>query len=231
LAVFDPPDLSLPMIDFATARRNMVDGQVRTQDVTDLRVIDALLAVPREQFLPAAKAGVAYLDDDIALGEGATSRRLLKPMVLAKFMQLAAPRPGDRVLDIAGGTGYASALWARLVGSVTMLEEDSTLAKQAQKNLGGAAKVVTGALAAGWQANAPYNIILINGACEIEPKSISVSLRMAAACSASWGQPRARPRCICEAETTSAAGNYSMPRRRCCRNSPGRPLSSSRICL
>jgi protein-L-isoaspartate(D-aspartate) O-methyltransferase len=160
------------MIDFAAARRNMVDGQVRTQDVTDLRVIDALLAVPREQFLPAAKAGVDYLDDDIALGEGATSRRLLKPMVLAKFMQLAAPRPGDRVLDIAGGTGYASALWARLVGSVTMLEEDSALAKQAQKNLGGAAKVVTGTLAAGWQANAPYNIILINGACEIEPKSI-----------------------------------------------------------
>jgi protein-L-isoaspartate(D-aspartate) O-methyltransferase len=172
LAVFDPPDLSLPMIDFATARRNMVDGQVRTQDVTDLRVIDALLAVPREQFLPAAKAGVAYLDDDIALGEGAMSRRLLKPMVLAKFMQLAAPRPGDRVLDIAGGTGYASALWARLVGSVTMLEEDSALAKQAQKNLGGAAKVVTGTLAAGWQANAPYDIILINGACEIEPKPI-----------------------------------------------------------
>jgi protein-L-isoaspartate(D-aspartate) O-methyltransferase len=71
------------MDDFATARRNMVDCQVRTQDVTDLRVIDAFLQVPRERFVPPAKQGLAYLDYEVPLGEGANVRRLLKPMVLA----------------------------------------------------------------------------------------------------------------------------------------------------
>ena len=84
------------MIDFAAARRNMVDGQIRTQDVTDLRIIDAFLQVPRERFVPPAKQGLAYVDCDVPLADGPNGRRLLKPMVLAKLMQAASPRSTRR---------------------------------------------------------------------------------------------------------------------------------------
>jgi protein-L-isoaspartate(D-aspartate) O-methyltransferase len=164
------------MTDFAAARRNMVDNQVRTQDVTDLRIVDALLAVPRERFLPPARAALAYLDYDVPLGDDPTSRRLLKPMVLARLMQEAAPRPTDRVLDIAAGTGYSSALWARLAGAVTVTEDDPALARQARDNLGSAVPVAEGPLTDGHAPGAPYDIIAINGACEIVPKSLFAQL-------------------------------------------------------
>jgi protein-L-isoaspartate(D-aspartate) O-methyltransferase len=164
------------MIDFAAARRNMVEGQVRTQDVTNRAVIDALLDVPRERFLPADKTALAYLDYDVPLGDAPTSRRLLKPMVLSKLMQAAAPRPTDRVLDIACGTGYSSALWAQLAGAVTALEDDAALARQAQKTLGSTVTVVTGPLTEGWAKAAPYDIILINGAVELVPKPLFAQL-------------------------------------------------------
>ena len=164
------------MIDFAAVRRNMIDCQVRTQDVTDLRIIDALLRVRREQFVPANKQGLAYLDYEVPLGDGPKARCLLKPMVLAKLMQAAGPRSTDRVLDIGGGTGYSAAVWAHLVGEVVALEDDAALAKQAQKNLGDVT-VATGALTAGWEAAAPYDIILINGACEVVPKSLLNQLK------------------------------------------------------
>ena len=165
------------MIDFAAARRNMVDGQVRTQDVTDLRIIDAFLQVPRERFVPADKQGLAYLDYEVPLGEGPKARRLLKPMVLAKLIQAAGVRATDRVLDIAGGTGYSAAVWARLAGEVVAVEEDAAMAKQAQKNLGSAVTVTASALTAGSEASAPYDIILINGACEIVPRSLLNQLK------------------------------------------------------
>jgi protein-L-isoaspartate(D-aspartate) O-methyltransferase len=165
------------MIDFAAARQNMVDCQVRTQDVTDLRIIDAFLQVPRERFVPADKQGLAYLDYEVPLGDGPKARRLLKPMVLAKLIQAAGPRSTDRVLDVACGTGYSSAVWSRLAGEVVALEDDVAMAKQAQKNLGDSATVATGALAAGSEAAAPYDIILINGACDIVSKSLFNQLK------------------------------------------------------
>src|SRR5881227_3167478 len=99
------------MTDFAAARRMMVDGQVRTSDVTDLRIITAMLAIPRERFVPAAKAGLAYLDIDIAANDAkppAPARCLLKPMVLAKLVQAAEIEEGDHVLDVGCTTGYSS---------------------------------------------------------------------------------------------------------------------------
>jgi protein-L-isoaspartate(D-aspartate) O-methyltransferase len=165
------------MDDFAAARRNMVDCQVRTQDVTDLRVIDAFLQVPRERFVPPGKQGLAYVDYEVPLGEGAKARRLLKPVVLAKLIQAAGPRSTDRVLDIAGGSGYSAAVWAKLAGEVTALEEDAALARTAQKNLGDAVTVATGALTAGWVAAAPYDIILLNGACEVIPPAVFQQLK------------------------------------------------------
>ena len=95
------------MTDFAAARRMMVDGQVRTADVTDLRILAAMLDLPRERFFPDDKASLAYLDLDVAVSApGQPVRRLLKPMVLAKLIQAADIAETDRVLDIGCATGY-----------------------------------------------------------------------------------------------------------------------------
>jgi len=164
------------MLDFAAARRMMVDSQVRTSDVTDPRIIAAMLEVPRERFVPARNAGLSYLDMDIPVAEGPRSRRLLKPMVLAKLIQAAEVGPQDRVLDVAGGTGYSAAVLARLASAVVALEDDASLAQQARDNfaaLGIAnATVATGALPQGWPAAAPYDVILLNGAAEIVPERL-----------------------------------------------------------
>src|SRR6266568_5180701 len=99
------------MTDFADARRHMVDGQIRPNDVTDLRILSAMLEVPRERFAPSASASIAYLDLDMPVGEGAVaSRRLLKPMLLAKLFNAAEIKPTDRVLDVGCVTGYRAAL-------------------------------------------------------------------------------------------------------------------------
>jgi protein-L-isoaspartate(D-aspartate) O-methyltransferase len=167
------------MIDFAAARRMMVDGQVRTSDVTDLRIISAMLELPRERFVPEANADLAYLDLDVAVSgttSGDAARRLLKPMVLAKMIQAAAVKADDRVLDVACATGYSSAILARLAQSVVALEENPALAGKAEENLKaiGASNVtvVTGPLTQGWQADAPYDVIFVNGATEVVPHTL-----------------------------------------------------------
>ena len=140
------------MIDFAAARRMMVDGQIRTNGVTDLRLIAAMLAVPRERFVPGQRQAIAYLDRDIPVGD--SSRFLLKPMVLAKLIQAATVGAGDRVLDVACATGYSSSVLAQLAGRVVALEEDAGLAKIAVQSLqdvaAGNVTVVPGPLAGGW---------------------------------------------------------------------------------
>ena len=172
------------MIDFAAARRMMVDGQVRTSDVTDLRIISAMLDVPRERFLPPEQAELAYLDLDVpatAPATGAPVRRLLKPMVLTKLIQAAGIEQGDHVLDVGCATGYSSAILARLAASVVALEEDPGLARLAADNLrefdGGRIEVVPGPLAEGCPAQAPYDAILLNGASEIVPKALLRQLK------------------------------------------------------
>jgi protein-L-isoaspartate(D-aspartate) O-methyltransferase len=164
------------MFDTAAARRMMVDGQVRTADVTNLDLIGAMLDVPRELFVPKALVDRAYLDSDIMLGPG---RALLKPMVLAKLIQAGQVGPNDHVLDAACGTGYSSAILARLAGSVVALEEDPALASAAKQALAAAANVtvVTGPLTVGWPAAGPYDFILLNGASEITPDSYAGQLK------------------------------------------------------
>jgi protein-L-isoaspartate(D-aspartate) O-methyltransferase len=166
------------MFDSATARRMMVDGQVRTADVTNLDLIAAMLTVPRERFVPPSLAEQAYLDSDIAIGGG---RALLKPMVLAKLIQAAHVGRADHVLDVGCGTGYSSAVLALLVGSVVALEENPALAHQAKDALAavGARQVVVAnaPLAEGWEAAAPYDFILLNGATEITPEPLGRQLK------------------------------------------------------
>jgi protein-L-isoaspartate(D-aspartate) O-methyltransferase len=172
------------MMDFAAARRMMVDGQVRTSDVTDLRIIAAMLELPRERFVPETQAGLAYLDLDVPAvraAPGEAARRLLKPMVLAKMVQAAAIKGGDHVLDVGCATGYSSALLARLAHDVVALEQDSALAKLASENLkavgAGNTTVVSGLLAEGYPAAAPYDVIFVNGASEIVPQKLCAQLK------------------------------------------------------
>jgi protein-L-isoaspartate(D-aspartate) O-methyltransferase len=170
------------MTDFAAARRMMVDGQVRTSDVTDPRIIAAMLELPRERFVPAANAGLAYLDFDVPVAQApGGERRLLKPMVLAKMVHAAAVGAADRVLDVGCATGYSSALLSRLAAFVVALEEDAALARLAAANLGefaaDKATVVTGALTQGWPPHAPYDVIFLNGASEIVPRALFAQLK------------------------------------------------------
>ncbi|HKS62810.1 MAG TPA: protein-L-isoaspartate O-methyltransferase [Xanthobacteraceae bacterium] len=162
------------MADYAQARRVMVDRQVRTADVTDLRIISALLEVPREIFVPAARRAIAYLDLDVPVNE--SGRVLLKPMVFAKLLQAAGIGQTDRVLDVGCATGYSAGVLAKLGGEVVALEEDAALARGAGETLAqlGATNlsVVSGALSAGWAARAPYDVIVLEGAAEVVPDSL-----------------------------------------------------------
>lgn len=179
------------MFDAAKARRLMVEGQVRTADVTDADLLDAMLTIPRERFLPPALAPLAYLDDDIAIGK---DRALLRPMVLAKLIQAAHVGAKDRVLDIGCGTGYSSAVLARLAGAVIALEEDAELARQAKEALavvGAKVEVVMGPLKAGWQAGAPYDVIFLNGATEIVPETLGGQLKPDGRLLGVYGRPPA----------------------------------------
>ena len=167
------------MLDFATARRMMVDSQVRTSDVTNLQLIAAMLAVPRERFVLKAAAELAYLDTDLPVGTGA--RALSKPMVLAKLLQAAEIKETDHVLVVGCATGYSAAVIAQLGGSVVALEQEAELARLAQDNLQalGARNttVVTGPLVAGWPAGAPYGVILLDGGVEDVPKVLLSQLK------------------------------------------------------
>ena len=165
------------MTDFAAARRNMVDGQVRTADVTDLRILSAMLALPRETFLPAGKGALAYLDRDVPVGDG--ERRLLKPMLLAKLIQAADLSGTDRVLDVGCASGYGAAVLARIAGQVVALEQDAGLAQSARAALGQLPNVavVSGPLTAGWPLAAPYDAIVVEGATEFPPQALLRQLK------------------------------------------------------
>jgi protein-L-isoaspartate(D-aspartate) O-methyltransferase len=170
------------MIDSGEARRMMVAGQVRTNDVTDLRVQEAMLEVMRERFVPPERQALAYLDLDVPVQAGSDAPRyLLKPMVLAKLVQAAELEAGDHVLDVGCATGYSSAVLGRLVKSVVALEEDGELARAARAALAdvGARNVTlsTGALVDGSPSQAPFDAILLNGATEIVPHTLLGQLK------------------------------------------------------
>ncbi len=171
------------MADFQAARRAMVDGQVRTNDVTDLGIIAAMLEIPREVFVPQARAALAYLDRDVVIADATATeqaRYLMKPMVLARLIQAADPGPRDRVLVIGAGTGYAAAVMSRLAGEVVALEENELLFQQAQSALASLGSrnvtVIHGPLADGVPASGPYDVILIDGGVETVPDRLCEQL-------------------------------------------------------
>jgi protein-L-isoaspartate(D-aspartate) O-methyltransferase len=152
----------------------MVDGQVRPSDVTDIRIIDAMLAVPREAFVPESQRALAYLDLDLDISEGGSAKRfLIKPVVIAKMLQAADIKETDNVLVAGCATGYTAALVARLAGRVTATESDPAQAAKARDVLAqlGLVNVTfrAGAPAEGDPANAPYDVIVLDGATEVTP--------------------------------------------------------------
>jgi len=170
------------MSGFSTARQKMVDGQVRTNDVTDRRVLDAMLTVPREAFVPANKQALAYLDLDLDVAEvGATKRFLIKPALTGKLLQAAEITETDSVLVVGCATGYMAALASKLAAQVTATESDSALvakAKDAFAALGiGNVTCKTAADGEGDPAGAPYNVIILNGAAEVTPAALLGQLR------------------------------------------------------
>jgi protein-L-isoaspartate(D-aspartate) O-methyltransferase len=153
----------------------MVDGQVRPSDVTDLRIVEAMLEVPREAFVDEARRPLAYADADLAVGSG---RVLIQPRVLAKLIEAADVAATDKVLEVGSATGYGAAILSRLAASVVALEEDTSLAALAKPALApyGNVGLVTGRLAGGAPSGAPYDVIVFNGAVEEFPKTVADGL-------------------------------------------------------
>jgi protein-L-isoaspartate(D-aspartate) O-methyltransferase len=165
------------MSDFSTARQNMVDGQVRTSDVTDTRILDALLTIPREAFVPESKRALAYLDLDLDVSDGRTAKRyLIKPAVMAKMMQAAEIKSSDRVLVVGCATGYAAAVAAKIARQVVATESEPELVDRAAATLAGLGfgnvAVRLAPAAQGVPAEGPFDVIILNGATEIVPKML-----------------------------------------------------------
>jgi len=164
------------MVDFSQARRMMVDSQLRTFDVNDIPLLDAMGSVPREKFVLPGREELAYIDQDILIGDGAARRYMLSPMNLGRMIQALAVEAGETALDVASGRGYAAAVLDKLGARVTALESDESLAAEARKSLAAAGagdvQVVTGPLDRGYAGNAPYDVILINGAVDLRPDGL-----------------------------------------------------------
>ncbi|MGJ4928624.1 protein-L-isoaspartate O-methyltransferase family protein [Bradyrhizobium sp. HKCCYLS2038] len=160
------------MSSFATARLKMVDGQVRTNDVTDHRVLDAMLTVPRETFVPSDRQALAYLDQDLNVADAGSAKRfLINPMLTGKLLQAAAIKPTDSVLVVGCATGYLAALAAKLAASVAATEPDPALEGRAKQLLagaeGGPVSVRVAPASQGDPADGRFDVILLNGASAI----------------------------------------------------------------
>lgn len=159
-------------LSYAEARQNMVDNQLRANKVVDDDLIAIMGRLPREAFVPERLKGIAYVDEDVALGGG---RYLMEPMVLARLIQAAAVRPGDKALVLGCATGYGAAVLAGLGAQVVAVDGDDKLAERARSNL--AALGVSGCeVAAGepqtGHAGGPYDVILIEGGVERVPPAV-----------------------------------------------------------
>ena len=170
------------MIDAAMQRKNMVESQVRPSDITDRRITRAMLAIPREQFVPPHLKSLAYIDNEVALTSGREgSRALMVPRTFAKLVQLAELAETDLVLDVGCATGYSAAVIASLAQTVVALERDASLAAAATRTLAALhcdnVAVVTGDLAQGFAKEGPYDAIVVEGAVASLPPALLDQLK------------------------------------------------------
>ena len=165
------------MTDYAAARLSMVRNQLLPNRLTDAGVTEAIIAVPRERFVPKSLAGVAYLDEDILLGR---DRYLMEPRVFARLLQAAEIDEDDVVLDVGCGNGYSAAVISYLAGAVVALEEDEELARNAGELLAELERdnvaVVSGSLRDGNPSQGPYDVVFVNGSIEAVPDALVAQL-------------------------------------------------------
>ena len=165
---------------FDGLRRAMVDNQLRPFGITDRALMDCMQAVPRELFVPLEQIAIAYSDGSIMVTAGGISRRMIPPMILARMIQAAAVNPGDHVLDIGGAAGYSAAILAGLGGEVIALEADEGMAQSAAANFKRAgiatATAISGPLESGRPADAPFDVILVNGMIDEPPENLLAQL-------------------------------------------------------
>jgi protein-L-isoaspartate(D-aspartate) O-methyltransferase len=161
------------MTDFSERRVMMVDTQVRPSDVTKFPIIDAMLTVPREIYVPADKREAAYVGENVAI---APQRVVLEPRTLAKLLDALDIQPDELVLDLGCGLGYSTAVIARLAEAVIAVEEDAALAAEAQRTLSAEsvdnAAVIAGPLAEGDARHGPYDVVILQGAAEVVPPAL-----------------------------------------------------------
>lgn len=161
------------MQDYSAAREAMVDGQIRPSDVTRFGIADAMLAVPRERFVPASQRGVAYADTAIQI---AKNRALLPPRTFAKMLDSVEIGPEDSVLDVGCGAGYSTAVIARICRGVVATESDAALVAQAEAALTALAVdnavIVEAPLQNGLPDQAPFDVIIIEGAVAAPPEKL-----------------------------------------------------------
>jgi protein-L-isoaspartate(D-aspartate) O-methyltransferase len=166
------------MPDYAARRRVMVDTQVRPSDVTKFPVIDALLAVPRECFVPPDRREAAYVGENLLLAPG---RVVLDPRTLAKMLDLLDLQPAEVALDIGCGLGYSAAVIARMVAAVVAVEEVAAFAEDAEATLAAEgvdnATVIAGPLVEGAPRHGPYDVIVLQGGIETLPPALEAQLR------------------------------------------------------
>ena len=156
--------------DFEHMRRAMIASQLRTTGTNDPAVLAAMGEVPRERFVPGAKAALAYADALVPLKPG---RDLNSPMAIGRLLTEAAPRRGDRALVVGAATGYSAAVLVRIAGPVVAVEEDPELAAAAKAALAGSGvKLVEGPMEKGWRKGAPYDLILVDGAVDYVPDAL-----------------------------------------------------------
>ena len=166
------------MTDFAARRTMMVDTQVRPSDVTKFPIIDAMLSVPKQDYVPDDMIEAAYVGENITLPEG---RIVLEPRTFAKMLDALDIQPGDMVLDLGCGFGYSSAVLGHMAEAVVGVESDEAMAEEAQSKLsaGGVdnVAVMAGELAKGAAKHGPYDVILLHGGVEKLPQSIIDQLK------------------------------------------------------
>jgi len=171
------------MLDFDSARHNMIESQIRPNDVTDKAVLAAIMQTPREKFVPAAKRSVAYQDEDLLIHtcEDGTKRHLMEPRVFARLLQMADIGSHALVLYVGAGLGYGPAVVSKLAETVVALESDPTLAAAAGQNLSDTSAdnvaVIEGALENGCPEQAPFDAIIIEGSVPEVPAALQDQLK------------------------------------------------------
>lgn len=164
------------MVDFAHARKAMVDNQLRTSNITDRRLLAVMGQVPRERFVPAERQTLAHIDGAHLLQPGRSGRALPAPAPFAKLVQLAGLRHTDRILDLGCGTGYSTAVLAALAAHVVALDDQADLAALARDNLQALgidnAMIIEAPLAEGAPGHAPFDVIIVEGVVDAVPAAL-----------------------------------------------------------